>query len=132
MRIENGRTKKYTCKQRAQTAQLLGNRPAIQLNYRLESSRYRRFWNSHQKMINQPEFPPEDDYRAKHIDRRMRWRTLFLSQSRECNGRTQHTFGFNSNRTPPPIAEMAKFEKRMTNMIACIFKIQESQLPIPK
>ena len=68
--------------------------------------------------------PSEDDYRAKLIERteqlcrRMRWRALFYLNPEKYNSGTKDTFGFNSNRTPPPIAEMAKFEKRMTNMIA--------------
>ena len=47
----------------------------------------------------------------------MRWRALFYLNPEKCNSGTRDTFGFNSNRTPPPIAEKAKFEKRMTNMI---------------
>ena len=67
--------------------------------------------------------PSEDDYRAKLIERteqlcrRMRWRALFYLNPEKCNSGTKDTFGFNSNRTPPPIAETDKFEKRMTNMI---------------
>ena len=64
--------------------------------------------------------PSEDSYRVKLIERteqlcrRMRWKAYFYLNSDNCS---KETFGFKSNQTPPPITEMAKFEKRMTNMI---------------
>ena len=44
--------------------------------------------------------------------------SAFYLNPAKCSSDTKDTFGFNSIRTPPPVAEMDKFEKRMADMIA--------------
>ena len=68
--------------------------------------------------------PSEDVYQAKLIERteqlcqRLRRRAHFYLNPAKCSIDNKDTFDFNSIRTPPPVNEMAKFEKRMTDMIA--------------
>ena len=81
--------------------------------------------------------PSEDNYRVKLIERtgqlcrRMRWRAYFYLNPDADKNSSKETFGFKSNQSPPPVTEMAKFEKRMTNMITNI-KFKKVSCPFQK